>query len=85
MGAKPGMESKSREPAVAGVCVDGEPGSRGVQFGQGGERGGGRQVAGGALFRLGVDVFHLCLERGRLVICSLLFPSGLGRTAKSVV
>ena len=51
-----------------------------------------KEVAGGrsraarsALFRLGVDMFHLCLERGRRVVCSLLFPSGLGRAAKSVV
>ena len=51
-----------------------------------------KEVAGGrsraarsALFRLGVDMFRLCLERGRRVVCSLLFPSGLGRAAKSVV
>ena len=47
--------------------------------------GGGSRAARSALFRLGVDVFHLCLERGRRVVCSLLFPSGLGRAAKSVV
>ena len=50
---KSGMESGSREPAVAGdgavVCVDGELGSRGVQLEQCGERGFGRQVEGGAL------------------------------------
>ena len=50
---KSGMESGSREPAVAGggavVYVDGEFGSRGVQFGQGGERGFGRRGAGSAL------------------------------------
>ena len=51
-----------------------------------------KEVAGGrsraarsALFRLGVDVFRLRLERGRRVVCSLLFPSDLGRAAKSVV
>ena len=37
-----------------------------------------------SLFRLGVDVFRLCIERGRSVVCSLLFPSGLERAAKSV-
>ena len=50
---KSGMESGAREPAVAGggavVCVDGELVSRGVQLEQGGERGFGRRVAGGAL------------------------------------
>ena len=51
-----------------------------------------KEVAGGrsraarsALFRLGVDMFRLCLERGRRVVCSLLFPADLGRAAKSVV
>ena len=50
-----------------------------------------KEVAGGrsraaraALFRLGVDVLHLYLERGRGGVCSLLFPSGLGRAGKSV-
>ena len=47
------------------------------------EAAGGRsRAARSALFRLGVDMFHLCLERGRLVVCSLLFPSGLGRLRK---
>ena len=51
-----------------------------------------KEVAGGrsraaraALFRLGVDVFRLCLDLGRGGVCSLLFPSGLGRAGKSVV
>ena len=51
-----------------------------------------KEVAGGrsraarsALFRLGVDVFRLCLEQGRSVVCSLLFPADLGMAAKSVV
>ena len=52
MGAKSGMASGTGEQALVGdgavVCVDGELGRRGVQFGQGGERSGGRQVAGGA-------------------------------------
>ena len=47
--------------------------------------GGRSRAARSALFRLGVDMFHLCLERGRDVVCSLLFPSDLGRAAKSVV
>ena len=47
--------------------------------------GGKSREARSALFRLGVDVFRLCLERGRSVVCSLLFPAGLGRAAKSVV
>ena len=89
MGAKSGMESGSREPAVAGdgavVCVDGALGSRGVQFGQSVERGGGSRAARSALFRLDVDVFHLCFERGRGGVCSPLFPIGLGMAAKSVV
>ena len=68
MGAKSGMESGAREPSVAGdgagVCVDSEIGSRGVQFGQSGEMGGGSRAVGSALFSLGVDVFHLCLSGG---------------------
>ena len=51
-----------------------------------------KEVAGGrsraarsALFRLGVDMFRLCLDRGRRVVCSLLFPADLRRAAKSVV
>ena len=44
-----------------------------------------KEAARSARFRLGVDVFHLCLERRRGGVCSLLFPSGLGMAAKSVV
>ena len=91
MGAKSSMESGSREPSVAGdgagVCVDGERGSRGARFGKAVKEvaGGRSRAARSALFRLGVDMFHLCLERGRRVVCSLLFPADLGRAAKSVV
>ena len=49
---KSGMASGAREQALAGdgavVRVDGGLGRRGVRLGQGGERSGGRQVAGGA-------------------------------------
>ena len=67
MGAKSGMESGSRELAVAGdgavVCVDGEFGA--AAFGSDKAAvGGGSRAARSALFRLGVDVFHLCLSGG---------------------
>ena len=42
------------------------------------------RAARSALFRLGADVFRLCLELGRGGVCSPLFPSGLGRAGKSV-
>ena len=47
--------------------------------------GGRLRAARSALFRLDVDVFHLCFERGRGGVCSPLFPIGLGRAAKSAV
>ena len=85
------MESGAREPSVAGDAL-----SYAWMAGLGAAAlgsdkavkevaGGGSRAARSALFSLGVDVFHLCLARGRGGVCSLLFPSGLGRAAKSVV
>ena len=51
-----------------------------------------KEVAGGraraarsALFQLGLDMFHLCLEMGRSVSCALLFSRVREKRAKSVV
>ena len=46
--------------------------------------GGRSRAARSAPFRLSVDALRLCLERGRSGVCSPLFPTDLGRAAKSV-
>ena len=47
--------------------------------------GGAARAARSSLFRLGLDMFNLCLELGRDISCSLLFRADLRKPAKSVV